>query len=134
MVPRLKLNAVVVNGTDTSSLRKGPGRDPRSFFPGQGALVYIAGHRTTYAAPFSHIDELVRGDRVTLDVPYGRFVYAVTSHSIVAADDLSVLRSHGHEVIALQACHPRFFATQRYIVWARPVSFTPIGGRTYAGA
>jgi sortase A len=133
IVPHLSLNAIVVNGTDTSSLRKGPGRDLRTFLPGQGRLVYIAGHRTTYAAPFSHIDRLVRGDRVTIEMPYGTFVYAVTGHSIVSADDLSVLRSHGSEVVALQACHPRFFATHRYIVWARPVTFTPRGGRTYGG-
>jgi sortase A len=134
IVPHLSLSAIVVNGTGTSSLRKGPGRDLRTFLPGQGQLIYIAGHRTTYAAPFSHIDRLVPGDRVTLEMPYGTFVYAVTGHSIVPANDLSVLRSHGREVVALQACHPRFFATQRYIVWARPVTFTPHGGRTYPGA
>jgi len=134
IVPHLALDAVVVNGTGTSSLRKGPGRDLRTYLPGQGELVYVAGHRTTYAAPFSHIDRLLPGDRVTLEMPYGTFVYAVTGHSIVAADDLSVLRSYGREVVALQACHPRFFATQRYIVWARPVSFTPRRGRTYPAA
>jgi sortase A len=131
IVPRLALNMVVVNGTDSSSLRKGPGRDLRTLFPGQGQLVYIAGHRTTFAAPFAHIDSLVRGDRVTLKMPYGTFVYSVTGHSIVAATDMSVLRSRGREVVALQACHPRFLATQRYIVWATPVTFSPIGGRTY---
>jgi sortase A len=134
IVPHLALNAVVVNGATTSSLRKGPGRDLRSYLPGQGKLVYIAGHRTTYAAPFSHIDRLLPGDRVTLDMPYGTFVYVVTGHTIVPADDLSALRSHGREVVALQACHPRFFATERYIVWARLVSFTPRRGRTYLGA
>ena len=131
IVPRLALDAVIVNGTGKATLRKGPGRDLRSYFPGQGELVYIAGHRTTYAAPFSHIDLLRVGDQVRIEVPYGAFVYSVSGHSIVAASDLSVLRSPGREIVALQACHPRFFATERYIVWARPVSFTPRGGRTY---
>jgi sortase A len=131
IVPGLALDAVLVNGTATSSLRKGPGRDLRTFFPGEGQLVYIAGHRTTFAAPFSRIDRLAAGDRVTLEMPYGTFVYVVTGHSIVDANDLSVLTSHGHEVVALQACHPRFFASHRYIVWARPLSFAPHGGRTY---
>jgi sortase A len=131
IVPRLALNAILVNGTDTSSLRKGPGRDIRTFVPGQGQLIYIAGHRTTFSAPFSHIDRLVPGDRITLKMPYGTFVYDVTGHSIVAATDMSVLRSHGREIVALQACHPRFFATQRYIVWARPVALAPRGGRLY---
>ncbi len=71
------------------------------------------------------------GDRITLKMPYGTFEYAVTGHTIVDASDLSVLKSRGREQIALQACHPRFFATQRYIVWAKPVRVTPNGGQPY---
>lgn len=121
-VPRMGINMVLVNGTDHEALTKGPGRDLRTAMPGEGRLVYIAGHRTTYLAPFSHIDSLHEGDRVTLRMPYATFVYAVTGHRIVTAGNLSVLRSHGHELLALQACHPRFFATHRYIAYARLVS------------
>jgi sortase A len=130
-VPRLHLNMVVVDGTDEGSLEKGPGRDLRSFMPGEGRLVYIAGHRTTFLAPFSHIERLKRGDRVTLQMPYATFVYRITRHRIVAADDLSVLRSHGREVVALQACHPRFFASHRYIAYARLMHVDPRGGAPY---
>jgi sortase A len=56
IVPRMSLNMIVVNGTDHASLTKGPGRDMRTFMPGENRLIYIAGHRTTYLAPFSHID------------------------------------------------------------------------------
>ncbi len=131
VVPRLRLNIVMVNGTDAATLKRGPGRDGRTFMPGEGRLVYIAGHRTTYLAPFSAIDTMRRGDRIMLKMPYATFEYAVTGHSIVDASDLSVLESRGREQIALQACHPRFFATQRYIVWAKPVRITPTGGRPY---
>lgn len=131
VVPRLGLNMVMVNGTDSATLKRGPGRDGRTAMPGEGRLVYIAGHRTTYLAPFSAIDEMRPGDRITLRLPYATFEYAVTGHSIVDATDLSVLKSHGREVVALQACHPRFFATQRYIVWAKPVRVTPTDGRPY---
>jgi sortase A len=130
-IPRLGLDMVMVNGTDGGTLKKGPGRDPRTFMPGQGELVYVAGHRTTYSAPFSDIDDLRRGDRVTLRVPYATFVYRVTGHVIVAASDLDRLRSRGREVLALQACHPRFFASHRYIVYARPVELIPRGGPSY---
>ena len=112
-IPRLNLNAIVVNGTDGATLTKGPGRYLDSYVPGEGELIYIAGHRTTYGAPFANIQQLRNGDEVTLEVPYGRFVYRVSSHVIVPADDLARLRSPGHEEIALQACHPRFFATER---------------------
>jgi sortase A len=118
-IPRLGLNMIVVEGTDHSSLEKGPGRDERSYMPGENRLVYIAGHRTTYLAPFAHIEQLRRGDLVTLEVPYGSFRYRITRHRIVAGDDLSVLRSPRHEQLELQACHPRFFASHRYIAYAR---------------
>jgi sortase A len=118
-VPRLGLDMVLVNGTDASTLKKGPGRDRRTFMPGQHNLVYVAGHRTTYGAPFARIDDLRPGDTVTIQMPYATFRYRVTTHQIVDAHDLSVLRPRAREVLALQACHPRFFATQRYIVWAR---------------
>jgi sortase A len=131
VVPRLDLDMVLVNGTDTATLRTGPGRDPRTYMPGEGELVYIAGHRTTYLAPFARIDELRPGDPVTLQVPYGTFEYTVTGHRIVESDDLSVLRSHHRDVVALQACHPRFFATHRYIVWAKLVRVTPRDGTAY---
>ena len=131
-VPRLGLNMVVVNGTDEATLRKGPGRYLGSGMPGEGRLVYIAGHRTTYLAPFSHIEELRKGDRVTLATPYATFVYRITGYRIVRANDLSVLRSHGHESLELQACHPRFFATHRYIAYALPVRVVPRRGHAYA--
>ena len=130
-VHRLGLNAILVAGTDHDSLTKGPGWDRSTFLPGESQLVYIAGHRTTYSAPFAHIDSLWPGDLVTIEVPYGTFTYAVRSHRVVPADDLSQLESHGREVVALQACHPRFFATHRYIAYAVPVRVVPRRGRPY---
>jgi sortase A len=121
-VGRLGLDMVLLNGTDTGTLKKGPGRDARTYMPGEGQLVYIAGHRTTYGAPFAHIDRMKRGDLVILEMPYGRFRYRVTSSVIVPADDLARLKSHGRELIALQACHPRFSARERYIVYAAPAA------------
>ena len=131
LVPRLGLNMVLVNGTDHDSLTKGPGRDRRTYMPGEGQLVYIAGHRTTYLAPFAHIERLKPGDPVTLEVPYGTFTYRVFKHRIVLANDLSVLRSHGHEVVELQACHPRFFASHRYIAYARLARVSPRGAPAF---
>jgi sortase A len=130
-VPRMGVNMILVNGTNHDTLKKGPGRDLRTFMPGENRLVYIAGHRTTYLAPFSHIDSLRRGDRVTLEVPYGTFIYSVTHHRIVKSTDLSVLRSPRHEVVELQACHPRFFASHRYIAYARLIRVEPRGAAPY---
>jgi sortase A len=131
-IPRLDLDMVFVNGTDSQTLRRGPGRygGRGSHMPGEGHLVYVAGHRTTYSAPFSDIEDLDRGDRVVVEVPYATFEYRVTRHEIVRADELRVLRSNGREVLALQACHPRFFASHRYIVYASPVRVRTSGGGT----
>jgi sortase A len=130
-VPRLGLNMVFVEGTDDASLRKGPGRDRRTYMPGEGQLVYIAGHRTTYLAPFAHIERLKPGDPVTLEVPYGTFTYRVFEHRIVGANDVGVLRSHGRDVVVLQACHPRFFASHRYLAYSRLVRIEPRGAAAF---
>ena len=131
-VPRLGLDGlVVVNGTDENSLKRGPGRDPRTFMPGQGQLVYVAGHRTTYGAPFARIDSVREGDRITFELPYATFEYRVTGRRIVEADELWVLRTRRREELVLQACHPRFFATHRYLAYARAVRVTPRHGRPY---
>jgi sortase A len=125
VVPRLDLRMVFVYGVDTSALKRGPGVHPRTYLPGQGELVYIAGHRTTYGAPFSHIDALRKGDRITLEMPYGTFTYRVTGSRVVKSDNLSVLRSRGYEQVALQACHPRFFASHRWITYGRLIESRP---------
>src|SRR6266498_3818972 len=102
-VPRMGVNMILVNGTDHDTLKKGPGRDLRTFMPGENRLIYIAGHRTTYLAPFSHINSLHRGDRVTIELPYGTFIYAVTGHRIVKSTDLSVLRRSEEHTSELQS-------------------------------
>jgi sortase A len=132
IVPRLGLKSIVVNGTGHDDLTKGPGRDLRTYMPGEGELIYIAGHRTTYLAPFSHIDSLRPGDPITLVLPYGTFHYEVTGHRIVDADELSVLRTHHREQLVLQACHPRFFATHRYLAYAKLVEAEPRNGASYS--
>ena len=126
-IPALGVGEVVVNGTDHDSLKRGPGRYLGSAMPGEGKLVYIAGHRTTYGAPFSHIDRIAKGDRIFLELPYATFEYSVTGSRVVAASQTSVLKSKGFEQLVLQACHPRFFASQRYLVYAKPVRVTPHG-------
>ena len=123
-VPSLGIDAIVVNGTDHDSLKRGPGRYLGSAMPGEGELVYIAGHRTTYGAPFSRIDRLKKGDRIFLELPYGTFEYAVTGSRIVPSTQLSVLKSKGFEQLVLQACHPRFFASHRYLAYAKPVEIS----------
>ena len=78
----------------------------------------VSGHRTTYGAPFRHLDGLRRGDRLRLVTPYGTFTYRVTGTRIVDPGDLSVTRDVGHERLVLTACHPVYSAAQRIVVFA----------------
>jgi sortase A len=121
LIPRLGLDTVLVEGTSEADLARGPGFYAGDFLPGEDRLVYIAGHRTTYSAPFAGTNLLRRGDVITVRMPYGAFQYRVTGHRIVLANDVEVLRSTKRERLILQSCHPRFSATHRYLVYALPV-------------
>jgi sortase A len=119
------LNMVFVQGTDESSLELGPGHYPETAMPGQGKTVAIAGHRTTYLAPFRHIDSMKRGDKITLKMPYGTFIYSVQKTEIVDPSDVEIIHDTGYERLVLSACNPLYSASQRYIVFARLVHTEP---------
>lgn len=118
-IPQIGADFVVVQGTDSATLRKGPGHYPSTTFPGLPGTVAIAGHRTTYLAPFRKVDELKHGDRIVLTMPYGRFTYAVERTQIVKPTALWVTRDVGYQRLVLSACHPLYSAAQRIIVFAR---------------
>lgn len=121
-IPKIKASFVLVNGTDTAALRKGPGIYDDVPFPGAPGTTAIAGHRTTYLAPFRHIDRLRRGNQVVVEMPYGRFTYAVEKTLIVAPTRVDVIHRVGYDRLVLSACHPLYSAAQRIVVFARLVS------------
>ena len=92
LIGRIGLKMVVVQGTDHETLKKGPGHYEPSALPGEGHLIYIAGHRTTYLAPFADINDIRVGDYIKLQVPYGTFTYRATRHYVVADNDIAVPR------------------------------------------
>jgi sortase A len=120
-IPAIGVKDYVVEGTDTDNLRKGPGHYPETPLPGERGTAAIAGHRTTYGAPFRHVDELKRGQVIKIDLPYGRYVYRVERVKIVDDSDFSVLRKMRYDRLVLSACHPLYSAAQRIIVFARLV-------------
>ena len=124
-MPTIDVSTVFVEGTDTDSLRSGPGHYPGTPLPGARGTVAIAGHRTTYGAPFRALDRLRRGHRVEVETSYGRFSYAVERTQIVAPTALWVTRRVGHDRLVLTACHPLYSAAQRIVVFARLVSSKP---------
>jgi sortase A len=120
--PAADFDYVVIEGTDTEALKKGPGRYPDTALPGQGETIGIAGHRTTYGAPFRRIDELGEGDRIAVEMPYGTFEYEFEKSRIVEPTAVGIVRNVGSERLVLTACHPLYSAAERYAVFARLVS------------
>jgi sortase A len=121
-IPRIGLRSAVVRGASLDDLRAGPGLIDGTPPPGLRGTTAIAGHRTTYGAPFRSLDALRRGDAIVLRMPYATFRYAVVRRRTVDPTDVSVLRRAGSERLVLSACHPLFSAARRIVVEARLVA------------
>jgi sortase A len=134
-IPRIGLERVVVEGVSVSDLKKGPGHYPETPLPGQEGNAAIAGHRTTYGAPFNRIDELDPGDEVFVQTVQGRFRYIVRDtddageiledgagdgdgEMIVKPTQVEVLEDKGDNRLTLTACHPKYSARERIVVVA----------------
>jgi sortase A len=126
-IPRIGHTYNIIEGTDTRSLEAGPGHYPSTAFPGMGQTVAVAGHRTTYLAPFRFLNQLTAGDRIFVTMPYGKFTYVVQYQQIVQPTQTSVIDDVGYDRLVLSACTPLYSAAQRIIVFARLRSVTPLG-------
>jgi sortase A len=126
-IPAIGAKYVVVKGTDAGDLRKGPGFYPQTPFPGTNGTTAIAGHRTTYMAPFRNLDDLDAGDEIVVEMPYGKFTYKVERTRIVSPDALWVIQRVGYARLVLSACHPLYSAAKRIVTFARLVKTEPRG-------
>ena len=119
VIPSIKVDTVVVEGTGASALRAGAGHYPNTPLPGEEGNVAIAGHRTTYGKPFANLDRLAPGDEVVLDTPIGRHVYKVTKAPFVVPNtDFTVISQTPGHTLTLTTCHPKGSASQRLVVKA----------------
>ncbi len=119
VIPKIGVDKIVVEGVALADLKKGPGHYPESPLPGQQGNAAIAGHRTTYGAPFNRIDELVPGDEITVETVQGEFRYLVSEQLIVSPTQVEVLADQGDNRLTLTACHPKYSARQRIVVVAQ---------------
>jgi sortase A len=129
-IPKIQLdNKVLVEGVGRQELRKGPGHVPSTVLPGQDGTFGISGHRTTYGAPFYRLNELAKGDTITVVSREAIYTYTVTRTAIVRPTDVQVLDNvkgpdgKPKATITLTTCHPRYSARQRLIVFG-DLSFT----------
>jgi sortase A len=126
-MPTIGVDTVFVDGTGSADLRKGPGHFPATPLPGVHGTVGIAGHRSSYGAPFRDLDRLHRGDRIELAMPYGRFTYQVERTRILPPTAVWVTDRVGYDRLILSACHPLYSAAQRMVVFARLERGVPRG-------
>lgn len=120
-IPKIGVSFAFMRGTGTEALKRGPGHYSGTVLPGQPGTVGLAGHRTTYLAPFRKLDELDKGDTVEVRMPYGSFTYAVEGTVIVEPENTEVLRTVRHDRIVLTACHPLSSSRLRIVVTANLV-------------
>jgi sortase A len=125
-IPRIGASFVMVEGTSAAPLRKGPGHYPDTPLPGMPGTVGVAGHRTTYLAPFNKLDKLRKGDEVRVEMPYADVTYRVESTRIVKPTAVWVTRRVGHDRLVLTACHPKYSAAKRIVIFARQVAEEPV--------
>jgi sortase A len=121
-IPAIGVSQVIVQGTDTDDLRKGPGHYPSTPLPGAPGTVGVAGHRTTYGAPFRRVNQLHKGDRITVQMPYATITYRVERLRIVDPTALWVVDRRSYDRLVLTACHPLYSAAKRIVVFARKES------------
>jgi sortase A len=119
VAPAIGLDKIVVEGVSLDDLKKGPGHYPETPLPGQEGNAAIAGHRTTYGAPFHRLDELEKGDEITVTTVQGEFTYLVSATHIVSPTEVHVLQDKGDNRLTLTACHPKYSARQRIVVVAQ---------------
>jgi sortase A len=117
-IPRIGVNEIVVAGVSVDDLKKGPGHYPETPLPGEAGNAAVAGHRTTYGAPFFDIDNLQPGDQIVATTYAGRFVYQVTGTVVVSPSDTSVLDNTPDDRLTLTSCDPKYSAKNRIIVSA----------------
>jgi sortase A len=125
-IPKIGVDKNVVEGVGVGDLKKGPGHYPETPLPGQKGNAAIAGHRTTYGAPFNRVDELEPGDEIIVETVQGTFRYEVIDedgdgdgHTIVTPSQVEVLEDKGDNRLTLTACHPKLSARQRIVIFAK---------------
>ena len=125
-IPSINIAKIVVEGITPKDLRRGPGHFPKTPMPGEIGNSAIAGHRTSYDAPFGNLNTVSLDDTIYVTTPKGKFTYLVKEVSVVAPDKTSVLANTPRvATLTLVTCHPRFSTSQRLIVRAELSSTTP---------
>jgi sortase A len=119
IIPKLDLDRIVVEGTDTASLKLGPGHMSKTTSPGEPGVCVVSGHRTTYGAPFFRLDRMKNGDQIIVETTSARFIYIVYDTRTISPKNTSFITKNGDPLIALTTCTPIHSARQRLVILAK---------------
>jgi sortase A len=125
VIPKANVDKIVVEGVGVEDLKKGPGHYPGTPMPGEPGNAAIAGHRTTYGAPFYDLSELEMGDPIMITTGVGEFRYEVIDKQVVSPESVEVLNPTEDNRLTLTTCNPRYSAAERLIISAKLVT-TPV--------
>ncbi len=126
-IPKIEIEWIVNEGTDLKTLKKGPGHYTVTALPGEIGRCAIAGHRTTYGAPFNKVDLLEIGDLIYLETKNGfLFTYSVTGNQVVMPEDVYILKGSIKKELLLTACEPKFSGARRYVIFAELIEMFPL--------
>lgn len=123
-IPSIEAKLPIVEGTDEEMLKKGVGHYSSTALPAENEQILLSGHRDTV---FRRFGELEIGDRFIVEMPYGTYEYEMRESEIVGADDTSVIRPMGEEVLTVSTCYPFSYignAPDRFVLYAYPVGET----------
>jgi len=134
-ISKIGVDQAVVEGVGVEDLKKGPGHYPGTPLPGEAGNAAIAGHRTTYGAPFNRLDELKQGDPITVRTRAGTFRYEVSESKVVSPEEVSVLDPTPDNRLTLTTCNPKYSAAERLIIVATLTGpLAPVSAPTAAPA
>lgn len=119
IIPKINLDAIVVQGVDVDALKLGPGHMEETVYPGEVGNMVISGHRVTYSHPFYYLDELKKGDSIIVCTKTNSYTYYVAGSKVVAPNDVSVIQPTDDKILTLTTCNPRFSARTRLVVVAK---------------
>lgn len=117
-IPALGIKRTVYEGSSPGNLRRGPSHMLESAAYGKTGICLIAGHRTTYGAPFRQIDRLTPGDTIIIRNQTATYVYIVQDQLVVEANYKTDFYSDTQELY-LSTCHPPHSAKKRLLIRCR---------------
>ncbi|MGC2694199.1 MAG: class D sortase [Candidatus Angelobacter sp.] len=121
IIPKIGMDAIVVEGASRKELSEGPGHMKQTAMPGETGNAVITGHRDTF---FRHIYELIKGDQIQVRRNGHLFTYAVTGKRIVMPEDVSVIKQTTDPQLTLITCYPTYYigpAPKRLVVFSKLV-------------